>query len=120
MPSLSEQNSEARQKIEVNDPFALGLETTVTSKEPGAVVYEMWLPIKDPGEYRWTFRCPTRAFVRVWDIGLLDADFDYVPGSTQTATLRLGKGIHPVRITVLTDSKNNAAFVWNCKKADIK
>ena len=118
VPSLPEQNSEARQEIEVNDPFALGLETTVTSKEPGTVVYEIWLPIKDSGEYRWTFSCPTSGFVRVWDISLLDADFGYMSGATQTATLRLGKGRHPVRVTVLTDDENQAAFELSCKKVD--
>ncbi len=119
VPSLPQEKSEAMLKAGGIENLALELKaTTVLAKKPGAVVYEMFVTINDPGEYRWTFRSPTRAFVRAWDIGLIDADFDYVPGSPQTATLHLGKGKHPVRITVLTDDENQAAFELSCKKVD--
>ena len=119
VPSLPAKKAVANLKTKSEGNRSLGLEATaVLAKTPGAVVYEMFVTIDEPGEYHWTFRCPTRGFVRVWDIGLIDADFDYVPGSPQTSTLHLGKGRHPVRVTVLTDDQNQAAFELNCKKVD--
>ncbi|MFK7770082.1 MAG: hypothetical protein AB8B55_22930, partial [Mariniblastus sp.] len=78
--------------------------------KPGAIEFETVLMIETAGQYELSFNCPTKGFVRVHEAGVLDADFGYKPDTKKTAVLNLGKGLHPVRITVLTDDEGEAGF----------
>ena len=91
----------------------IGLATA--TEKPGAIEFEMVIPVETPGKYEVYFMCPTKGFVRVHKAGVLDADFGYKANSVQRAELKLGKGLHPVHITVLTDSSGDCSFEFGCK-----
>ncbi len=75
-----------------------------------AVEFNSWVQIKEPGICQLTFTTPTRAFLRIHEAGIVDADFGYESGTTKTASIRLGVGFHPVTVTVLSDDQGKAAF----------
>ena len=93
------------------NPIGLATKT----EKPGAVKFEMVIPVETLGNYAMYFTCPTKGFVRVHEAGVLDADFGYKANSKREAMLKLGKGLHRVRITVLTDSSGDCSFEFGCK-----
>ena len=56
--------------------------------------------IRVPAEGAYTFYLKVRgkAFVRLHDIALLDADYGYTPGTEVSNTLLLKAGLHPIRL----------------------
>ena len=67
----------------------------------GAVRFSGVFVAEKTGLYKATLTTPTRAFVRIHDAALLDADHHFRPGEPSTATVRLEAGTHPVRVTAL-------------------
>jgi len=77
---------------------------------PGAVEFSTYLKVEKSGPVVLRFQCPTKGFVRIHQAGVIDADYGYTSGEERRATINLEQGLHPVRITVLTDSNGKAAF----------
>ena len=88
----------------------------VSARNKGAVQFNSWINVEETGHYVLSFSTPTKGFVRVHEAGVLDADYGYESGATLTATLHLGIGYHPVRVTVLTDDGGKAAYEFECRK----
>ena len=86
------------------------------ASEQCAVRFKGWIQVDEPGVHRITFQTPTRAFVRIHNAGIVDADFGYEPGTTKTASVRLGKGFHPVTVTVLSDENGKAFYEIEVRK----
>ena len=97
-------------------PRASKFGLATSAEKVGAIEFQVVMPIEEAGKYELSFVTGTKGFVRVHEAGVLDADFGYKSDSTKTATLNLGKGLHPVRITVLTDDKAKASFEFGFKK----
>jgi len=86
------------------------------SEKPGAIEFELVIPVTEPGEYTLSYSAPTKGFVRLHQAGVIDADFGYQANSAKKAKATLGKGQHPVRITVLTKDNGDCSFEFSYKK----
>ncbi|MFT5303311.1 MAG: arylsulfatase A-like enzyme [Mariniblastus sp.] len=75
-----------------------------------AMRFVEWIEIKEPGEYLMSFESDTKAFVRMHEASIFDADFGYQPGEKLTRSMRLGKGWHPVTVSVLTGDEGHVSF----------
>lgn len=74
----------------------------------GMMLYTGFLDVPSDGEYDFSFRTRGRAFIRLHDAELFDADHNYLPGRTLTASVFLQKGLHPITIYSLpTNNLNN-------------
>jgi len=89
--------------------------TSVNAPKRCAARFKWWIEVTSPGVHEITFKTPTRAFVRIHDAGVIDADFGYESGSNQTTSVRLGKGFHPISVTVLSDQNGAASYEFTCK-----
>lgn len=66
----------------------------------GMVLYEGYLKILKEGSYTFSLQTKGKAYVRLHEAELLDADFGYLPGKEIFTTVRLKAGYHPVKIYV--------------------
>lgn len=98
-------------KIYGSEPDSMSVEAS----QPCAVQFLRWIHVAEPGVHEITFKTSTRAFVRIHDAGVVDADFGYVSGTTKTASIRLGKGYHPVSVTVLSDENGKVSCEFACE-----
>jgi len=98
MPWLQPMGSEA---------FRLAIESLAVLQgdsldfQSGAVCYRGAITVPKTGMYEFRFACNQKAFVRLHDIALLDADFGYQPATELVANIHLEKGTHPVNMTCL-------------------
>ena len=106
----------ARETVTPIAPEASPIELATSSEKAGAIELEFVIPVKKPGKYTVHFSCPTKGFVRIHEAGVLDADFGYEANATRQATLNLGKGLHPVRVTLLTDESGDCLFEFGFTK----
>ena len=106
----------ARETVTTIAPEASPIELATSSEKAGAIELEFVIPVKKPGKYTVHFSCPTKGFVRIHEAGVLDADFGYEANATRQATLNLGKGLHPVRVTLLTDESGDCLFEFGFTK----
>jgi len=63
------------------------------------------------GEYHFYFSCDTKAFLRIHDIQVLDADYGYPGGLPREATIVLKKGLHPFRLSYHRDEDQGEPFL---------
>jgi arylsulfatase A-like enzyme len=69
----------------------------------GAVRFSGIFVAEQTGLYKATLTTPTRAFVRIHDAALIDADHGFHAGDDYVTTVRLEAGLHPVRVTALAE-----------------
>ncbi|MCD2423043.1 sulfatase-like hydrolase/transferase [Niabella pedocola] len=72
--------------------------------------------IRVPADGAYTFYLKTtgKAFVRLHDIALLDADYGYAPGTEVNKTLLLKAGLHPIRLLFKRAGQNaKAELYWS-------
>lgn len=71
------------------------------------VTFEGYLKVPADGVYTFSLKTDGRAFVKVHDISLLDADYGYLPMEETMNKLRLKEGYHPVRIYYKTENQRD-------------
>lgn len=76
--------------------------------KPGVVQFAKNIEIESSGRYRISLSTPTKAFARLHQAGILDADFGYQSGDLIEREMNLESGFHPLRLSVLTDKEGNA------------
>lgn len=112
VPSVRSMKARTSRKLDLGQVKAM----STKSEQEGAVAYRFWIQVEEPGRHTLSFSTPTRGFVRVHESGVIDADFGYESGTAKTATMMLGKGYHPVHVTVLTDDDGESTYEFDCKK----
>lgn len=91
---------------------------TEGNQEKGMLLYETYIQIPEDGQYNFLFQTSDKAFVRLHEGTLFDADFGYQPNTTIEQSVFLKKGYHPVTIYLLKEpgKKNSVQFQW--KRSD--
>jgi hypothetical protein len=87
----------------------------ITNTEHHAVSFTGYIQIPTDGEYTFTLSADQKAFLRIHDASVIDADFGYVGGTERTGSIKLKAGLHPFRIycTTKTGSKPSLKFQWS-------
>lgn len=91
-------------------PVAEGTCDAPVTQQSGVDAVEFTGFVKVPRDDTYTFviRTGTRAFLRIHDASVVDADFRYDSSQQRSGSIRLAKGLHPIRITCLADDSGNA------------
>lgn len=66
----------------------------------GMVLYEAWFKAPQDGEYSFSLETNGKAYVRLHEAELLDADFSYVSDKEMISTVNLKAGYHPIKVYV--------------------
>jgi len=87
---------------------------TEGGNKKGMVLYEACIQVPSDGKYNFSFQVQGKAFVRLHEASLFDADFGYVSNTALTQDAYLKKGFHPVTIYLLKepDQKNRIVLLW--------
>jgi hypothetical protein len=64
----------------------------------GGGLFTCYLVVPADGTYTLTLATEGRAFVRLHEAALLDADFGYMTGGERSASVHLRAGSHPLRV----------------------
>jgi len=80
-----------------------------------AVSFTGYIQIPTDGEYTFTLSADQKAFLRIHDASVIDADFGYVGGTERTGTIKLKAGMHPFKIycTTKAGSKPSLIYQWS-------
>ena len=101
-----------------------GTAKVITGKEGGVkdgmIWYETWIKVPADGRYDFSFQSSGKAFVRLHEAALFDADYSYTPQETLQQDVYLQKGYHPVRISLLKKARMKNSFLlrWKQDQAD--
>ena len=76
-----------------------GIDLSVRTRNDNiGVLYTGYINVPADGTYTFYLNTDGRAFLRIHQASVLDADFGYVGGSEVSATINLQAGRHPVRL----------------------
>ena len=94
---------------------------TVNTLEPASVKGNMvfmegFIQVPVDGAYTFYLETEGKAFLRIHDAAVIDADYGYQPHQLKTSTLRLKAGYHPIQIYCLAgkgNQKPNFQLQWS-------
>ena len=90
-------------------------ETTKT----GMTLYKGYIKVPADGKYSFSLKTSGKAYMRLHNASLFDADFGYQSNKELIQEVNLKKGYHPVSIYVLKQSNTNESITikWKGKEA---
>lgn len=77
-----------------------------TTSNKGMLSYQSLLKIEKKGTYTFRLSAGNKAFVKLHQLNLLDADFGYTGGQAIEETVNLEAGYHPLSIYALNGANN--------------
>ncbi len=86
--------------------------------EEGMMLYKGFIKIPVDGKYSFSLKTSGKAFMRLHDASLFDADYGYEADKELTQMVYLKSGYHPVSIYLLKKSKNNETITIKWKAAE--
>ncbi|MCX2451638.1 sulfatase-like hydrolase/transferase [Pedobacter sp. PLR] len=86
-------------------------------KNAGMVLYEAWFKAAEDGEYSFSMETNGKAYVRLHEAELLDADFGYSADKEMITSVKLKAGYHPVKIYVTQEQGKVMSLRLKQKKA---
>ncbi len=78
----------------------------------GAIQWTGWLEVPETGTYEMSLSTSSKAFLRIHQASVLDADFGYQAGQSRTVSIKLAKGHHPIELTCLSDGQTPPTLDW--------
>lgn len=87
------------------------------SNKTGMVLYKGFIKIPTDGKYSFSFKTSGKAFMRLHEACLFDADYGYQPDKEINQEVFLKEGYHPVSIYLLKKSKENQKTTLKWKSA---
>lgn len=89
---------------------------TEQAKAP-VIHFEGFINVPEDGEYSFFLSTSGKAFLRIHDASVIDADYNYEPGSERNGRMRLKAGLHPFKLTVLrVSNKDHLNLQWSSDK----
>ncbi|WGQ11620.1 sulfatase-like hydrolase/transferase [Pedobacter gandavensis] len=85
-------------RIPLQKGTTTSLENHKTPKLSGMMLYEAWFKAPRDGEYSFSLASNGKAYLRLHEAELLDADYDYSPRKEISTTVKLKAGYHPIKI----------------------
>lgn len=67
-------------------------------KENGIVCFRGLISVPEDGVYLFSLKSNSNSLLRIYEAVLIDADYGYEAGSEKQETIRLKKGLHPIRL----------------------
>lgn len=89
-------------------PFVSGTK----SGRPTVVKKTGYIKVPLDGAYHFSVDARDKAFLRIHDISVADADYGYQGGETSTSTIFLKKGLHPFTLVSKTDGKEITTTIF--------
>ncbi|MBS1662188.1 MAG: sulfatase-like hydrolase/transferase [Bacteroidetes bacterium] len=74
-------------------------------------VFTGYISVPADGEYTFYLTCDTKAFLRVHDIQVIDADYGYPGGLPREEKIVMKKGLHPFRLSYHRDQDQGEPFL---------
>lgn len=91
---------------------AMGIELNGNSKQLHMLtVFTGYISVPRDGEYTFYLTCDAKAFFRVHDIQVTDADYGYNGSLPRITTLMLKAGLHPFRLSYYRDADKGDPFL---------
>lgn len=81
---------------------------------------EGYLRVPEDGKYTFTLKVGGKAFLKIHDISVIDADYNYKEGTVKSSDLFLEKGYHPIRIYFEKSTSRDAEIFLEWESSDIK
>lgn len=78
----------------------------------GAIQWTGWIDVPETGTYQMTLSTSSKAFLRIHQASVLDADFGYQAGQRRSVSIKLAKGYHPIQLTCLSDGQTPPILDW--------
>lgn len=92
------------------------LKPVAVNMPEGMVLYEAYFNAPKEGNYTFSLQTKGKAYVRLHEAELLDADFGYTSGKEIFTTVRLKVGYHPVKIYALQKAGNLGELTLKCRE----
>ena len=77
---------------------------TKQNNKKGMYLYSAFVKVPADGQYSFSMNTSSKAFVRLHDASLFDADFGYQPGTELSKEVFLKAGYHPISVYLLKKS----------------
>lgn len=74
-------------------------------------VFTGYIAVPKDGAYDFYLSCDTKAFLRIHDIQVIDADYGYPGNLIRTGTIALKAGLHPFSFFYYRDKDNGTPFL---------
>lgn len=104
-------------------PQSSKLSTSINDKaetaKTGMILYKGFIKVPVDGKYSFSLKTSGKAYMRLHNASLFDADFGYQSNKELIQDVNLKEGYHPVSIYLLKQSKNNETITvkWKGKEA---
>ncbi|WP_017259841.1 sulfatase-like hydrolase/transferase [Pedobacter arcticus] len=87
---------------------------SVKSKKDLIYVFEGYIYVPSDGKYNFHVSTSTKAFVRIHNASVIDADYGYQANTTKANSLILKSGYHPIKIyySYKVNSENKLDIKW--------
>jgi len=83
-------------------------------KDAGIICYDGFISIPVDGSYTFSLKASGKAYVRLHEASLIDADFNYKSDEILTQTVKLKAGLHKLKLCYLADENVSPRIQFNC------
>lgn len=90
-----------------NQKFTKSIGDNSKNNKKGMFLYTTFVKVPTDGKYSFSMNTTSKAFVRLHEANLFDADFGYNPGTELTEEVFLKAGYHPISVYLLKKSSAN-------------
>lgn len=78
----------------------------ISNSKNGVITYEGTIKVPADDEYSFYLTTNGKAFLKIHDASVIDADYNYRAGSERIGKIKLKAGLHPFKLTVLKNSQS--------------
>ena len=86
----------------------------VKKNHPGLITSTGFVNIPADGRYAFSLSTNGKAYIRLHEATLIDADFGYLPGEKRTQTVNLKAGLHAISVNYLPAAQAVQDFHFSC------